>query len=253
MSSISSIGGFGVDPDQFNVRTTGLEGSRPPIPSGEVPQRDGGRQNPMMERIESLAVEAGLDSETIATMQEELQAAISSALENAHKTGESGDPRQAVHAAVQRVLEKYGIDTRELTPGQGRAGPDALMARIESLAADAGLDSETTASLLEELQSAVSSALENARNSGESGDPRQAVHAAVQSTLGKYGIDADQLKPPSGGPGFSGGGRPQAAGAGGNLGTESEGQGLFAGLSTDANQGVLQSLLDLLQIVDEEA
>ncbi len=248
MSSISSIGGFGVESGQFDARAFGKAGGIARVGQGGMPNQGGDRNSAMMERIESLATEAGLDSETIAALQEELQSAISTALTGIVGTGDSRDPRQDVRSAVQSVLEKYGINSEDFMPKRG--GQTVMMAQIESLATEAGLDSDTTATLLEELQSAISTALAEANDEDESGDPRQAVQAVIQSTLEKYGIDADQLKPPTGGPGFGGGGPP--ATRAGNLDTGSKGQDLFAGLSKDANQGVLQSLLDLLQLVEEE-
>ena len=241
MTSISSIGGFGMDPNQFNVRATGLQGTKPAPAPGELPE---GGQSPMMERIESLAVEAGLDSETIATLQEELQAAIAAALEDASQTSESGDPREAVHSAVESVLADYGISVEEPMPPRG--GQDPMMAQVESLAAEAGLDAETTASLIEELQAAIAAAVQETEGEeeDESDGSGQSVSDVVDSILEKYGIDADQLQPPTGMPGPGGPGGPNPGSAGENALTES---------STSTSQNLLPSLLDLLQVVDEEA
>ena len=254
MSSIDSISAFGMQPGLFSTATRETEGSKPPAPPDGAPPpgatEDGANKSAaMMERIESLASEAGLDSETIAALQEELQTTIASVLENANQDAESGDPRQAVHSAVESVLEKYGISAENLMPkGQVQ---DPMMAQVESLAAKAGLKSDTTATLLEELRSAISAAVEEADHEAGSADPRQAVHTIVQSILEKYGIDADQLKPPAHDPGFGGGG-PRAAGSV-NPSPGSEGRDLYTGSPTGPNQGVLSSLLDLLQVVDEEA
>ncbi len=241
MTSISSIGGFGMEPNQFNVRATGLQGAKPAPAPGELPE---GGQNPMMERIESLAVEAGLDPETIATLQEELQAAIAAALENANETAESGDPREAVHSAIESVLADYGISVEEPMPSRG--GQDPMMAQVETLAAEAGLDAETTASLIEELQAAASAAVQETEDEeeDESDGSGQSVSDVVNSILEKYGIDADQLKPPAGMPGPAGAENSSAG---------SVGEDLLAESSISTNQNILPSLLDLLQVVDEEA
>ncbi len=147
--------------------------------------------------------------------------------------------RQGDRCAARRAPAEGGGDRR-----------GAMMERIESLASEAGLDSDAIAALQEDLRSAISAAVANANRTGESGDPREAARSAVQSTLEKYGIDLEQFARPEG----SGAGRRNTGAVGpGNSGMGPEGQDLLAGLPTDPNQSILESLLDLLQVVDEEA
>jgi len=245
MSSIGGIGGLGIESEQMNPWAKGVERGRSQFGIGQMPQGSDAPQDRMMERIESLAREAGLDSDAIASLNEDLQSAISTAIANATETNAS-DPRQALHSAVQSTLEKYGIDSQQLAPGQGAGQGNPMRGRIESLAREAGLDSETTTSLLQELDSAISTAFANAKESGESRDPHEAVQTAVRSVLEKYGIDADQLAPPSGPPEF---------GSTGKQGSGDEGLATILGsqYGVSSGQGVVSSLLDLLQVVDEKA
>jgi len=247
MSSIGGIGGFGIESQQMNPWAKEVERGRSQFGIGQMPQGSDGPQNPMMERIESLAAEAGLDFDAIASLKEELQSAISTAIANANGANES-DPREALHSAVQSTLEKYGIDSQQLAPGQGAGQGNPMRGRIESLAKEAGLDSDTTTSLLQELDSAISTAIANAKESGESNDHHEAVHTAVRSVLEKYGIDADKLAPPSGPPEF---------GSNGKQGSGDESLatilGSQYGVSGNPSQDVVSSLLDLLQVVDEKA
>ena len=118
MSSIGGVGGFGIESQQMNPWAKEVERGRSQFGIGQMPQGSDRPQNPMMERIESLAAEAGLDSDAIASLKEELQSAISTAIANAEE-GNATDRREALHSAVQSTLEKYGIDSQQLAPGQG--------------------------------------------------------------------------------------------------------------------------------------
>ncbi len=115
MSIIGSVGGSGLDLTQMLQRLTGesessqgqaVRGSPPEgaPPPGGPPDGGGGM---ISDKVGEFAKSAGLDSETVAALQEELDTAINEALEEAD---ESTDVREVIDGAIQATLDEYGLD-----------------------------------------------------------------------------------------------------------------------------------------------
>ncbi len=140
MSIIGSVGGTNSELMQMLQRLAGQsdESSQGTAVRGSPPQGapppggppDGGAM--LSEEVASFAEEAGLDAETIAALQEDLEAAIASAMENAEES-QSTDPREIIDGAVTSTLAEYGLDGeafisefKESMPPEGAPPPGAM-------------------------------------------------------------------------------------------------------------------------------
>ncbi len=116
MSTIGSVGGTGTELIQMLQRLAGQsdndsEGfaARGSPPSGGPPPGgppEGGA-SAITDKVGEFAESAGLDSETVTSLQDQLSSAISAALENAD---ESTDPREVIDGAILSTLEEYDLD-----------------------------------------------------------------------------------------------------------------------------------------------
>ena len=116
MSIIGSVGGTGSELIQMLQRLAGqsdenskriaARGSPPPggFPPGGPPE---GGAAVLTEKVGAFAEAAGLDSETVTSLQDQLSSAISAALEDAD---ESTSPRELIDGAILSTLEEYGLD-----------------------------------------------------------------------------------------------------------------------------------------------
>ncbi len=101
MSSVSSLasGSQSQAIDQIRQRLK-ASGGRPPEPPAELKAQ-----------FESAAQQAGIDTEKLSGLSDQIGEAISGALEGFDGTG---DPREAVETAVNGVLKDNGIDPEKL-------------------------------------------------------------------------------------------------------------------------------------------
>lgn len=129
MSGIESIGGSGMSPSflrpMSGPRSQGVSRGA----AGMNPQDMESRRGAMLDQIEALAANAGLDSETITALREDLKTAIAGAMEQAKPDGGNADPREAVRGAIRDTLSKYGIDAANLRPNDASAETRVGMGR----------------------------------------------------------------------------------------------------------------------------
>jgi hypothetical protein len=149
------------------------------------------------------------------------------------------DPNQALRRAP------VGMGTQGAGPSAG-----AMTQRLESVAEEAGLDPETIGALREDLKAAISGAMDNASADAADADPREAFRKAIDDTLTKYGIKPESLRPD--------GAVAEKQGAFGGRAMPGESRGsnpkdLLGSQNQPANDSLLNSLLELLGLVDEKA
>ncbi len=115
MSIIGSVGGSGSELMQMLQRLAGQSESpngsgapgSPPrggFPPGGPPE---GGAAVLADKVGAFAKAAGLDSETVTSLQDQLGSGISAALED---TDGSADPRELIGGAILSTLEEYGLD-----------------------------------------------------------------------------------------------------------------------------------------------
>ena len=127
-------------------------------------------------------------------------------------------------------------------PGPPPGGAGMITDKVGEFAEEAGLDAETVAALQDELDSAISTALENKDHSN---DPKEVIDSAIASTFEEYGLDSDaflsdlQESMPAGGPGMGG--------TGGQLPTSDMVSQMFTMMSTGTfSTGTSAGLLEAL-------
>jgi hypothetical protein len=91
--------------------SAGMDAMRSLLASGKA--MSGGPPPQMTERIESLALEQGIDPNSLGDLHAEIETAVQEALEG---LAPGADPREAIKSAVDGVLESKGIDPSQLRP-----------------------------------------------------------------------------------------------------------------------------------------
>ncbi|MCK4660808.1 MAG: hypothetical protein KAV82_14910 [Phycisphaerae bacterium] len=86
-----------------------------------------------------------------------------------------------------------GMGVGSVSPPRG-AQREELWSKLESYAQDVGMSAEDLESLTSDIDSAVTSVLENM---DESNDPRQVVADTIAGVLEDHGIEPESLKPTS--------------------------------------------------------
>lgn len=172
--------------------------------------------------------------------------------------GSGTDLSQLLQTLKQQGSSRSG-GFRGFQGGQAPEPPAEFKAQFESKAKAAGVDVEKLGSLKDQIQSAVTSALDS---SGGTSDPRDTIQSAINGVLKENGIDPDELKsklekagltPPQGG--FPGGGIP-GGGFGGARGAGNFGNAGFSvaslggtysasGISSSSNSSILELLKNL--------
>lgn len=132
MSIIEGIGGSGSELIQMLQRLSGQgesskgfasRGSPPAggVPPGGPPE---GCATAITDKVGAFAEAAGLDAETVASLQDKLSSAISAALE---EMDGSTDPRELIDGTILSTLEEYGLDGQaflsELKASMHAGGP----------------------------------------------------------------------------------------------------------------------------------
>ena len=158
MLSIDSLGGSGSELMQMLQRLTGQSDNTMGIaarsngpPQGAPPDGPPSGAPPQLtDAVASYAEEAGLDEETIATLQDELNSEISAAFESAE---DGADPREIIDAAIASKFEEYGLDGEafisELKASMPEGGPPP-QSSTEELTSD-----EIVSQLLSSLSSSA--------------------------------------------------------------------------------------------------
>ena len=155
--------------------------------------------------ILNAAVAAGLSTDEVDTVQDEIKAAIAAAKKD---SGSSADQGAAVRNAIDGVLQKHGVDLEKFRSemqssmgGPGGAGgpppggPPPGGAGLESKFNDAAVASGLDASKTDELQSKIKSMIEETlQNSDGTTDSRQTIQSAIDSLLKDYGVDLTKFK-----------------------------------------------------------
>jgi division protein CdvB (Snf7/Vps24/ESCRT-III family) len=209
-------------------------------------------------------VAAGLDSSRLDELKSDVQSAVSAALSQSDGTA---DPRQTVGDAIKQVLQSYGVDTDKLKTqmksamgsrpagpppgGRGPGGKEGFDSKVTDALTAVGVD----ASKLDEVKSAIDSAIASMTQDSEEGaDSRDAIKETVNKVLDQYGIDKDAFdqqmragmgEPPQGPP-------PGGQGANGTS-DESQAGGLLSYLGNSNSSTDSSWLAGLFQIIDEQA
>lgn len=113
MSGVSSVGSSGVNPYELLSRIAS---------SGSTSQStdstaESSSLSPFDQFLSDFTAELeaqGVDTEALKGLQEEIQTAVSTALEQAEQSGDTSDLRQVVEDTVNETLEANGFDADEL-------------------------------------------------------------------------------------------------------------------------------------------
>ena len=157
------------------------------------------------------ALAAGLDTNSVNGLQDEIDSAISSATQSA---GSGTDRRQTIMDAVDGVLQKHGVDLDKFKsamqppsgaggaggppPGgaggpRGAGGPSGsggFQTALLDAAVSAGLSTDDETTVQSDIESAISTATDNATGSS---DQRSTIQSAIDSVLKKHGVDLDKF------------------------------------------------------------
>jgi hypothetical protein len=205
MSSIDSISGSSSELSrlqQLLARQRGTTGSVTALGAGAA---NDSRRADFEAKFNEAAVAAGLDTEEVAGVQDEIQAAIAAATK---KSDGTTDQREVIRGAIDGVLQKHGVDLEKFRSAMqssmgGAGGPPpggpppgvARGAEFEAQFTDAAVAAGLDAGKADELQNQIKSLVqETLQNSAGTTDPRQAVQSAIDGLLEEYGVDLDQFK-----------------------------------------------------------
>ena len=115
------LGRFGIQQMLGGVTSaSGQTGQMGPARPSMPPPGEAGGEGPFGGgRLEAIASAAGLDEETVESLQSDLRAAVGSVLE---ETEDGEDPREAIKSAIESTFAAYGIDAETLKESLGEAG-----------------------------------------------------------------------------------------------------------------------------------
>ncbi len=173
-------------------------------------QTDSSRRADFEAKILEAALAAGLDPSAANGLKDEINSAISAATKNSDGTT---DEREAVKNAVDSVLQQHGVDLEkfrsQMQPPQGGAGSPPpggpppggpppgdggggdLKTRVTEAAVAAGLDSSETDSIQEQMDSIITSLVDN---SDDTTDTKSTIQEAIDKLLAKHGVDLNEFR-----------------------------------------------------------
>lgn len=170
--------------------------------STETSQTGEARQVQFESMLEDALSQAGLDESEIDEIRSEVHEALSSALSQSDTTT---DPRKAASDAIDSILQEHGIDTEALKqdmksqagsmrppgpPPGGPGGPGGGQGDFGSKVSEALTSAGVDSSRIEEIQSAIDTAVDSAQQSGDNGSETD-IKAVVHNVLDEYGVDQD--------------------------------------------------------------
>jgi hypothetical protein len=80
----------------------------------------------LQDALSSTSETSGVDSDPLKSLQEDIKSAITAALEEAQKSGDSDDLRKVIEEAIDEALKENGIDPEQVKmqpPKDGMGGP----------------------------------------------------------------------------------------------------------------------------------
>jgi hypothetical protein len=210
MSGISSISTYGSNSYDWLQKISNLS-------TGQSSGTSVAKESSSEDSLFSALSESGLDSEELESLNEEIKSSISSALQEAEDSGDTTDFRQIIKDAIDKALEDNGIDMDELTGSTDGStsgiggmppppppstdsssstdssytnGTDPLSQALESM----GITGDDLTSLLDQINTAVGTAVQSAEDSGDTTDFQTIIKNAVDQTLEDNGIDPKDVQ-----------------------------------------------------------
>jgi hypothetical protein len=210
MSGISSVSSYGSNPYQWLQQLNSLSSTQ------STDSSTASTATSDSQLVYTIDV-SGVDSDQFDTLKDQIKTAITSALQDAEKSGDTADFRKLIKDAIEKTLKDNGIDTNSLketaqdsVSGIGAMPPlpppienaslsagdsstngnDPLASALESM----GITGDDLTNLLDQINTAVNSAVQNVQNTGNSTDFKDAIVNAIDGTLKANGIDPEKVK-----------------------------------------------------------
>jgi hypothetical protein len=122
MSGIGGVGGSNAELVQMLQQMASRQGGQGPRVGGGQSGGGGGPGAMMQNQLVSFAESAGLDTETVSSLQADVKSAVTTALEDAGSSGTN--PKEAVSSAVRGVFDEYGLDSEAFKGQMDQARSD---------------------------------------------------------------------------------------------------------------------------------
>jgi len=142
------------------------------------------------------------------SLKDQLRTTILSALQEAEDSGEDTDLATVLQEAISEALQQSGGQAgASQAPSPPMDPPDfsdennPLRSQLEAI----GIEGDDLDNLMEQIDTAVTAAVEEAQSSGDTTDMRSVVENAIDETLEANGIDPEDVKPEMPAEGMQGG------------------------------------------------